>query len=135
MKKLIYLIVLTLILGLVLNGSSQSLVLLDSVNIGDTTSEAGHDLQGWSNPWVRPGWGGNYGGGDDGTFRLLMGPGDGCTGHEDAYFTMSAGPGCADKLVLHHLDGSQPDDFDVFILDGADYDFIGSYAKQTTGET
>ena len=135
MKKLSYLIVLTLILGLVLNVSSQSPVLLDSVNIGDTTSEAGHNLLEWSDPWVSPGWGGNYGGGDDGTFRLLMGPGDGCTGHEDAYFTMSAGSDCAYKLVLHHLDGSQPDDFDVFILDGAVYNSIGSYAQQTTGET
>ena len=136
MKKLFYIIVLVLILGLVLNVSSHSLELLDEVNIGDTISEAGYNLTGWSNPWVKPGWGGGYGGGsDDETFRLLMGPGDGCAGHEDAYFTMSAGSGCADKLVLHHLDGSQPDDFDVYILDGADYNLIGSYAQQGTTET
>ena len=112
--------------------TNSSTILLDSVNIGDTTSEAGHNLLGWSDPWT---WGGGYGGGDDGTFRLLMGPGDGCTDHEDAYFTMSAGAMCADKLVLHHLDGSQPDDFIVYVLDGGVYTLIGSYAKQTSGET
>jgi hypothetical protein len=136
MKKLIYLIVLTLILGLVLTGSSHSLGLLDSVNIGDTTNEAGHNLLGWSDPWIKPGWGGNYGGGsDDETLRLLMGPGDGCAGFEDAYFTMNTNGAEAHELILHHLDGTAPDDFDVHIFDGTVYEFIGSYTQQTTTET
>ena len=36
--------------------ASPTTVLLDSVNIGDTTSEAGHSLLGWSNIWSGCGW-------------------------------------------------------------------------------
>lgn len=110
--------------------------IVDVLDIGDVSNEIGHNLEGWSDHWVKPGWGGNYGGGsDDETLRLLMGPGDGCEGFEDAYFTMNTNGAVVDKLILHHLDGSQPDDFDVWILDYIDeslvehYALIGNYAS------
>ncbi len=88
----------------------------DYLDIGDTASEAGHNLLGWSDAWVSPGWGGNYGGGSiDTSLRLLMGHGDGCLGAEDATFTMNAGAGLATKLTLEHLDGQVNDSFDVYI--------------------
>jgi len=105
---------------------------VDEFDIGDTDSEDGYELTGWSNPVA---WTAGYGGGsDDKTFRLLlMGRGDCCVGCEDAYFTMNTNGAEADKLILHHLDGIQPDDFDVWLLDYIDeflaehYILIGSY--------
>jgi len=86
--------------------------LLEEYNIG-TADDFGHALAGWSNSWS---WGGNYGGGDDGSFRLLTGQGDGCIeGFEEAYFTMHAGDQYAVQLKLHHLDGSQDDSFDLYV--------------------
>lgn len=86
---------------------------LDEFDVGDPASEAGHALALWSDVWT---WGGGYGGGDDGTLRLLMGPGDGCgSGFESATFTMEAGTEYAAQLRLRHLDGSQDDSFDVFV--------------------
>lgn len=94
---------------------------LDTIDIGNTTSETGHNLLDWSNAWVKPGWGGNYGGGSsDGSFRLLMGKGDGCVvpGDSWASFTMDAGTKYATQLTLEqHLDGSQTDSFNVYIDD------------------
>lgn len=105
---------------------------VDAFDLGDLESESGHNLDGWSNPWN---WGGNYGEGDDGTFRLIMGPGDGCgLGYESASFTIGTEESMADKLILRHLDGSQDDDFDVYLWNGADYDLIGSYESQGGGE-
>jgi len=111
--------------------------IVDELNIGDLGSEIGHDLTGWSDPWIKPGWGGNYGGGDDGTLRLLMGPGDGCgDGYREAYFTMDTHGAVVDKLILRHLDGSQDDNFNAYILDYVDeygdehYMQIGSYESQ-----
>lgn len=106
--------------------------IVDEINIGDTISEDGHNLSGWSNTWD---WGGNYGGGDDGTLRLLMGPGDGCgEGYESAYFTMDTKGSMADKVTLKHLDGSQDDNFNVYLWNGVDYEFIGNYVSQGDGE-
>ncbi|HER23563.1 MAG TPA: hypothetical protein ENO17_00635 [Candidatus Atribacteria bacterium] len=110
-------------------GSYNENSIVDELDIGDPVSEEGHNLTGWSDPWT---WGGDYGGGDDDTFRLLMGPGDGCVGFEDAYFTMNTNGAEAHKLILRHLDGSQNDNFDVYILNvnGIDWESIGSYASQ-----
>lgn len=126
----------TLIAGA--NSVSPCSLLLDRVNIGDTSSDGGHNLVGWSDAWVKPGWGGVYGGGSaDGTFRLLMGRGDCCDeGCEDARFTMDAGTDYANRLILHHLDGSQTDDFTVSISDdGSSWTDIGYYEHVTTSET
>jgi len=114
--------------------------IVDELNIGDLDSEIGHNLEGWSDLWT---WGGGYGGGDDGTLRLLLGPGDCCDDTlscREAYFTMDTQGAVADKLILHHLDGSAQDDFDVYILDYVDeflvehYTLIGSYESQGGGE-
>jgi hypothetical protein len=119
-------------------GSYNEKSVVDEVNIGDLESEAGHNLEGWSDPWD---WGGYYGGGDDGTLRLLMGPGDGCgDGYRDAYFAMDTQGAVADKVILHHLDGSHDDDFDIYVLDYVDefgveyYTLIGSYESQGAPE-
>ncbi|MBI1863877.1 hypothetical protein HYS03_01575 [Candidatus Woesebacteria bacterium] len=106
----------------------------DYLNIGDVASEVGHNLTEWSNPWVKPGWGGNYGGGSsDSTLRLLMGKGDinGCAdpAARPAFFTMNAGVGTATKLTLEHLDGAVNDSFDVYV-EGTK---IGSYIATSTG--
>lgn len=113
-------------------GSYDEDSVVDTVNIGVLTSEDGHNLEGWSDVWD---WGGGYGGGDDGTLRLLMGPGDGCgEGYENASFTLNTNGAVADKLYLRHLDGSQDDNFDVLLWNGQDYEIIGSYESQGGGE-
>lgn len=102
---------------------------LDEVNIGDTTSEADHNLVSWSDPIV---WSSGYGGGDNGTFRLLMGRGDTCVGSESATFTLDAGTNSATKLTLTHLDGSQDDSFDVYVnsVKIGHYEWDGNTAEQ-----
>jgi hypothetical protein len=107
---------------------------MDLVNIGDTTSETNHNLDGWTNPWPSIGWGGTYGGGsNDGSFRLLMGPGDGCGNpYELATLTLDAGENYANEITFEHLDGSADDGFDVYI----NTLFIGHYTGgQNSSET
>jgi hypothetical protein len=100
------------------------------LNVGDSSSEEGSTLNGWSNNQTGvPFSGNNYGGGDDGTFRLILGPGDGCLDiNRDATFTLDAGSNTVSQLTLVHLDGSQDDSFDVYIKDGENYTKIGSYS-------
>ena len=126
MKKLMYLIVLALILGLVLNGSSQNLVLLDSVNIGDATSEGEHNLMGWSNVWSGCDWCG-----PDGNMRLIWGDGGetSATKNNWASVTLDAGALYAKTLNVEHLDGAADDGFYVYVNDdqvGTYVDFYGS---------
>lgn len=88
---------------------------LDYVNIGDTASEAGHDINGWSAPWT---WGGCYGGGDDGTLRTVLPRDASCmTDDKIAYFKMST-DGVANRIELRHLLGSQNDGYELYIKDG-----------------
>jgi hypothetical protein len=106
----------------------------DYVNFGDTASESTHNLGGWSDAWVKPGWGGNYGGGsNDNTLRLLMGKGDvnGCAdpAARPATFTMNAGTGSATKLTLEHLDGAVNDSFEVFVNGNS----AGTYLATSSG--
>jgi hypothetical protein len=106
--------------------------IVDEFDIGDTESEEGHELTGWSFlwPWNETVATGGYGGKDDGTFRLLMGPGDGCgEDYKDAYFTMNAYCAVVNKLILRHLDGIANDDFSVYVQDGEEYTLIGSYTS------
>jgi len=128
MKKLIYLIVLTLILGLVLNGSSQGLFLLDSVNIGDPTSESVHNLQGWSNIWSGCGWCG-----PDTNMRLIWGDGgETCDPKNNwASVDLDAGTVCAKSLKVWHLDGAADDGFDVYVNDT----LVGTYLDQYPANT
>jgi hypothetical protein len=96
---------------------AQTQPVYDYLNIGDTDSESGHNLDGWSQNQVGLFDGTNYGGGSsDKSFRLLMGPGDPLVcadGARPATFTMNAGAGHATKLTLEHLDGIVNDSFDV----------------------
>ena len=107
---------------------------MDFVNIGDVLSDAGYNLDGWTDPWVDPGWGGNYGSGSsDGSFRLLMGPGDNCgIDYENATLDFDVGTDYANEITFEHLDGSVDDSFDVFIGSL----FIGHYTGgQNSSET
>jgi hypothetical protein len=115
---------------------SSTPTVYDYLNIGDTASEVGHNLSDWSSEWVKPGWGGNYGGGSsDSSLRLLMGKGDvfGCQDPDarPATFTMNAGSGYATKLTLEHLDGAVNDSFEVYINNVLQ----GSYTASSSGGT
>jgi len=109
---------------------------VDYVDIGSSTSEAGlalTDWSDWSDAWVKPGWGGNYGGGSsDESFRLLMGHGDGCGDtYEEGTIIFDVGSNYVDNIVFKHLDGSVDDSFDVYINNVA----IGHYTGgQNPGE-
>jgi len=110
---------------------------IDYVDIGSTTSEAElglTDWNNWSDAWVKPGWGGNYGGGsNDESFRLLMGHGDECgQGYEEASLIFDTRDKYVDNIVFEHLDGSADDSFDVYINDVVIGHYIGG---QNSGET
>lgn len=104
---------------------------LEMYNIG-TAEDGDHSLAGWSDVWT---WGGGYGGGDDGSFRLLMGPGDGC-GDDDvaAEFTMHAEDKYGVQLTLRHLDGSQDDSFDLYVKISGVWTKFGHYESVGGGE-
>jgi len=147
MKKLTYLIIVALILGLVLTGCSllsnisqvpatgQSgttylmkglsfdPVLLDSVNIGDTDSELKHDLEGWSDIWSGCGWCGL-----DANMRLIWGDGGETCDSENNWASVVLDVGCktAKTLKVEHLDGAADDGFDVYI-NGT---HVGTYVDQ-----
>ncbi len=111
----------------------------DFVDIGNPVSERGHltmTTDDWSyNQNGVPFNGNNYGGGDDGTFRLVMGPPTGCdSDHQYATFVMNACDEEVTKLTLRHLDGSQNDSFDVYYNDSGTWKKIGSYIGQGDGE-
>ena len=110
------------------------------VDIGDPLSERGHlnrDVDDWSyNQDGVPFSGSNYGGGDDGTFRLVMGPPTGCdSANTHANFVMTACSGPVTTLTLRHLDGSQNDSFEVYVLVDGTYELIGQYAAGMGSET
>jgi len=99
------------------NEQSEDWTELDSVDIGDETSESYHPIDGWSNSNLP----GNYGGCGDGscTYRQVLGePGnDQCTENErEATVILHAGDNTVSKLKVKHLDGiSLLDSFDVFV--------------------
>ena len=87
---------------------------VDSVDIGDTASEAGHNLQGWG-PIEPATSGGGYGGIDD--CRCTVN-GSEC-GDSDLFWgslTLDTGTGMtATELLLSVLDGSGNDSFEVYV--------------------
>ena len=143
MKKLSYIIVLALILGLVLNGSSQSLELLDSVNIGDATSELGHNLVGWTDVWTcgpynvanKTGdWCACHDGGTGvGNMRLIWGDGgESCDPVNNwASVDLNADAVCAKTLRVEHLDGAADDGFDVYVNDTHVGTYVDQYPENT----
>ncbi len=86
-----------------------------------------YDLQGWSD-----GMDTNGDGNKDA--RFLMGPGDGCKDEDrTALFTMNSGENEVAIISLTHLDSSNNDDFEVYIFNGTNYELIGSYQAEGTG--
>ena len=141
MKKLLYLIVLALILGLVLNGSSQSP--LNSVNIGDPTSEAVHNLVGWTDIWTcgpysvankTGNWCACHA---DGNMRLIWGDGGETCATANNWASVDLDVNCdwAQTLKVEHLDGAADDGFNVYVngdLVGTYVDFYDSNTWTTT---
>lgn len=95
-------------------------VTLDTVDIGDPTSEAGHNLIGWG-PIEPATSGGTYGGIVD--CRPVYAPED---GDDWATIDLDFGddPTTCKSFNIHHLDGHTADSFDVYI-DGV---LVHSYA-------
>lgn len=107
---------------------------IDRVDIGDETSEAGHNLSWWG-PIEPTTNGGGWGGIAPGTCRVIYAPTeDGENGNPEAYVTLDFGPEPVSGeryLVLRNLDGQANwDDFDVY-LNGNKYAY---YEGQTTSE-
>ncbi len=103
--------------------------LLDSVNIGDTTSENGCDLLGWTNIWSGCGWCG-----PDKNMRLIWGGEGGTTcdlANNWASVTLDAGARIADSLKVQHLDGAADDGFNVYVND----DLVGTYVDYYPSNT
>jgi len=116
----------------------------DYVDIGDPASEAGHNLSGWSEANLEFD-GSNYGGGDDGTYRMVLEPTDNICfennlnstpakecdeSNKSAFLTLNAGDEAANSLYIKHLDGiSGLDSFEVFVNGSP----VGSYADSDDG--
>ena len=102
--------------------------LLDSVNIGDLTSETGHHLQGWTEIWSGCVWCG-----PDGNLRLIWGDGgEKCLRENQwASVTLDTGRRIAYFLKVEHLDGVANDGFNVYVND----DLVGSYVDQHSSDT
>lgn len=104
------------ILALAVSVSAVPITQLDYMDIGVLVSEAGHNVNGWSNLWT---WGGNYGCGDDsnlggGTLRTVIPRTPDCQQDDKtAYFSMST-TGTATELKLRHLQGSQNDNYELY---------------------
>jgi len=85
-------------------------VILDSVDIGDVSSEAGHDLVGWG-PIEPTASGGNYGGITN--TRCIWDAGD---YDPTATVVLHTPRGSAQSLIFSHLDGLADDSFNVYAL-------------------
>lgn len=133
MKKRIPIILMltgALLLSIVLPAAGaipDEYLLLDSVNIGDTTSEGAHSLLGWSNIWSGCGWCG-----PDGNMRLIWGDGGETCAIENnwASVVLDAGTRRATYLKLQHLDGAADDGFNVYVNDME----VGTYIATSIDE-
>jgi len=108
------LLIIVTMLGGALLVSANSSTLLDSVNIGDTTLESGHNLTGWTRVWSGCGWCG-----PDGNMRLIWGDGGepSTLEYNWASVTLDAGTGWATSLKVEHLAGAADDSFNVYVND------------------
>ncbi len=100
---------------------------LDSVDIGDTTSEAAHNLLGWSNVWSSCGWC------DGGDMRLIWGDGgeSSAPANNWASVTLDAGFAWAEKLRMRHLDGAADDGFNVYVNGVLVDTYVDQYPSNT----
>ena len=108
--------------------ASYPLPLLDSVNIGNPTSEIGHNLDGWTKIWSGCGWCG-----PDGNMRLIWGDGgETCDPANNwASVTLDAGSNWATTLKVEHLDGAADDGFNVYV----NGDLVGTYVDFYSSNT
>ena len=87
---------------------------VDRVNIGDQSSEALHNIDGWSSSNVE----GGYGGKDDGTYRQVVEETSCNDDGREAEFVLYAGEYKAQLLRIRALDGlSNLDSFEVYVND------------------
>lgn len=102
----------------------------DYINIGDPVSETSHNLTGWSVENLMFN-GSNYGGGDDGTYRMVLEP-DQCNDNSKfASFTLNTGDEEANSLVIRHLDGSSNNDGFKVYVNGV---LVGDYTDLGDGD-
>lgn len=114
--------------GVAAGSSSCPPSLLDSVNIGNLTSETGHNLQGWTNIWAGYGWSG-----PDGNMRLIWGDGGEPATPEYNWASVDLDAGCktALSLKMQHLDGAADDGFNVYVNNT----LVGTYVDQYSSNT
>ena len=148
MKKRV-LIALMLTTGLVLSmllvtavGANPTYVLLDSVDLGTTGSETGHNLVGWwpkviDGTWIGYGWYGylTSGGAPDYTSmdkaaRAVWYCIDGVPEDPWAEVTLNTQGVTAQTVIIRHLDGITDDSFDLYVND----DFVSHYSDQGSTE-
>ncbi len=101
---------------------------LDFVDMGDSTSEATHNLLGWSNIWSSCGWCG-----PDGDMRLIWGDGgeSSAPANNWASVTLDAGWAWAETLSLNHLDGAADDGFNVYVNGVLVDTYVDQYPSNT----
>lgn len=130
MKKKLLVLAITLSVALVLIANpvmAAKDVQLCYVDIGDTTSETGHNLDGWGDPQGTIHVGG-YGGIDD--CRVIW---ESSTSDRSATITLDrcVRPGAATCINLRHLDGLADDSFIVEVKDvHNNWVQVGSYTDE-----
>ena len=136
--------IIMIILGITLMFSSDAEakksneILADTVNIGDLSSETGHNLFGWG-PIVTPS-GSSWGGGDDGNLRVVWyndtrNPSDIPTNSPDENWStlemVTSSNYKASRVEIRALDGIADDSFEIYINENLVY----TYADQGSTET
>ncbi len=111
---------------------------IDKVDIGDETSEAGHNLSWWG-PVEPDVHGGGWGEIAPGNCRVIYASSDNGDGTTDAYLTLDFGPEPTDGeryLVLRNLDGQALyDNFDVYLNDQKYAYYVGNSDQTETWKT
>ncbi len=105
--------------------------MLDNVDIGDTSSEAGHSLMGWG-PIEPITSGGNWGGIAPGTCRVVSYAGDPTPGYATLTLDTTASDvtGFARHIKMRVLDGIADDSFNVYVKNpGGDWALVYNYTS------
>jgi uncharacterized repeat protein (TIGR01451 family) len=114
---------------------SETLTPLDSVDIGNPSSESGHNLFGWG-PIEPDTHGGSWGG--IGTDPLSPDKKTRVTWFDDeqpwALFKLDAGPSAKNLLKLRVLDGVGDDSFDVYVNGDLIYSYLGKNNPNSGGQ-
>ena len=128
-------ILMTALLGLASSAAAVTGVILDKVDIGDTTSEVGHSLVSWG-PIEPTTHGGNWGvfGGSGEDCRVIWNNDDVDEGTAMVALDRCTRPGAATSIIIKHLDGFADDSFNVFVKDEhGEWIQIGSYSASPGG--